>query len=87
MASALKVALPNEAARLKVAWTNPALPEKVAPWNRAVPLKVAPPNQASLLKVAPSKWTMPNENRLTDDEHETYFGRDRTPHEPMKFDE
>lgn len=27
------------------------------------------------------------ENRLTDDEHETYFGRDRTPHEPLDFSE
>ncbi|WP_227999704.1 FitA-like ribbon-helix-helix domain-containing protein [Nocardia australiensis] len=25
------------------------------------------------------------ENRLTDDERETYFGRDKTPHEPMVF--
>lgn len=26
------------------------------------------------------------ENRLTDDERDTYFGRDRTPHEPMVFE-
>lgn len=25
------------------------------------------------------------ENRLTDDERETYFGRDRTPTEPVEF--
>ncbi len=25
------------------------------------------------------------ENRLTDDEHAAYFGRDKTPHEPMVF--
>ncbi|WP_040839970.1 FitA-like ribbon-helix-helix domain-containing protein [Nocardia brevicatena] len=25
------------------------------------------------------------ENRLTDDERETYFGRDRTPSEPLEF--
>jgi plasmid stability protein len=26
------------------------------------------------------------ENRLTDDERETYFGRDKTPAEPLAFD-
>ncbi|NKY53927.1 FitA-like ribbon-helix-helix domain-containing protein [Nocardia vermiculata] len=26
-----------------------------------------------------------DENRLTDDERETYFGRDRTPSEPVEF--
>ncbi|MCP9621318.1 Arc family DNA-binding protein [Nocardia otitidiscaviarum] len=26
------------------------------------------------------------ENKLTDEEHEIYFGRDRTPAEPMEFE-
>lgn len=44
---------------------------------------VQPPERIKLGTLLAS--VISEENRLTEDERETYFGRDKTPHEPMVF--